>query len=129
MRVVPRFGAASARHNAEAAAAARAQREAEAKDIRATGEAEAGKIRAEADRKRVVTLADAERQAQILRGQGDAEASKIFADAFQRDAEFYRFYRTMQAYRSSLASGDTTIVLSPDNPFLKLLQGSAAPTP
>jgi membrane protease subunit HflC len=74
---------------------------------------------AEADRDRTVILADAQRQAQILRGQGDAEATRIFADAFNRDPEFYGFYRTLQAYQRALGDGATTMVLSPDSEFFR----------
>jgi membrane protease subunit HflC len=95
------------------------EREREAKQERAEGAETAQRIRAEADRDRTVILADAQRQAQILRGQGDAEATGIFANAFNRDPEFYGFYRTLQAYQRSLGDGATTMVLSPDSEFFR----------
>lgn len=95
------------------------EREREAKQERAEGAETAQRIRAEADRDRTVLLAEAQKQAQILRGQGDAEATRIFADAFNRDPEFYNFYRSLQAYRNSLGDGTSTMVLSPDSEFFR----------
>lgn len=101
----------------------RAERLAEAAELRARGTELAARIRAEADREAVVTVAGAEREAQILRGEGDAERNRIFADAFQRDPEFFEFYRSMQAYQNSLDSESTTFVLSPDSEFFTFFQG------
>jgi membrane protease subunit HflC len=95
------------------------EREREAKQERAEGSETAQRIRAEAERDRTVIQADARRQADILRGQGDAEATRIFADAFNRDPEFYAFYRSLQAYQRSLSDGSTTMVLSPDSEFFR----------
>jgi membrane protease subunit HflC len=95
------------------------EREREAKQWRAQGEEEAQKIRATADKDRTVLLAEAKKQAETTRGEGDATATKIFADAFGRDDDFFQFYRTMQIYRKTLTSADTTMVMSPDNAFLK----------
>ncbi len=97
------------------------EREREAKKLRATGAEEATKIRAEADRERTVLLAEAEKKAQILRGEGDGEAAKIYAEAFNRDPDFYKFYRTMQAYRESITSKDTQMIISPDSGFLEMM--------
>lgn len=97
----------------------RTEREREAAEFRAQGQEQAQEIRSKADKERTVLLAEAEKQAQISRGQGDAEAIKIYAAAFQRDPEFYSFYRTMEAYRDSLSGENTTMVLSPDNEFLR----------
>ncbi len=94
----------------------KSEREREAKDLRAKGEEIAQKIRSEADRERTVILAQADKQSEILRGQGDGKANDIYADAFGRDPEFFKFYRSMQAYQKSLTSGDT-LVLSPDSDF------------
>jgi modulator of FtsH protease HflC len=91
------------------------EREREAKQERAEGAETAQRIRAEADRDRTIVLAEAQRQGQILRGQGDAEATRVFADAFNRDPEFYAFYRSLQSYRQSFGDGATTLVLSPDS--------------
>jgi membrane protease subunit HflC len=106
------------------------QRQQEAKLIRAEGLEAAQRIRARADRQQVEILSDARRQSEILRGEGDAKAIDIYANAFSRDPDFYSFYRTMQAYRNSLTSEDSTFVLSPDSDFfryLKNLQGREAP--
>lgn len=100
----------------------RAERNKEAKEIRAGGAEEAQRIRAKAEKERTVLLADAEKQAQILRGEGDAQAIKIFADAFGQDVEFYRLSRTFDAYSASLAKQGSTFVLDPDVDFLKLLE-------
>ena len=93
------------------------EREREAKELRAEGAEEAQKVRAIADRKRVILVAEAKKEAQITRGQGDSEAVRIFASAFGQDVEFFAFYRSMEAYRVALGSEDTTMVLSPDSEF------------
>ena len=95
------------------------EREREAQEARARGREQAVRIRAQAERERTVLLAIAERDASILRGEGDGQAVKIFADAFKTDEEFYEFYRSMQAYRKTMSSEDTTLVLSPDSEFFK----------
>ena len=99
-----------------------AEREKEAKEYRAEGEEEARKITAGADKDRTILLATARSQSEILRGEGEGEASKIFAQSFGKDIDFFTFYRTMQAYRGSIKSSDTTMVLSPDSDFLKYLE-------
>ena len=95
------------------------ERKREALGYRAQGEEESQRITAKADRDRTVILAEAQKKSEILRGEGDAQASKIFAEAFGKDPEFFEFYRSMQAYSKALDQKDTTIVLSPDSPFLK----------
>ncbi len=108
------------------------EREREAKQERAEGAETAQRIRAEAERDRTVIQADAQRQAQILRGQGDAEATRIFAEAFNRDPEFYNFYRSLQAYRTAFGDNSTTMVLSPDSEFFRYFRdqrGTEAPPP
>jgi membrane protease subunit HflC len=108
------------------------ERERQAKQARAEGAQNAAEIRAKADRDRTVILAEAQKQAQILRGQGDAEATGIFADAFNRDPQFYEFYRSLQAYRQAFGDGATTMVLSPDSEFMKYFRdqdGTAAARP
>lgn len=94
------------------------QHEKEARQTRAEGAEEALKIKANAGKTKRVILAEAKKQAEILRGEGDGAATKIFADAYSKDADFYKFYRTMQAYRSSMQGKDTRMVLSPDNEFM-----------
>ncbi|MDO8606815.1 MAG: protease modulator HflC [Phaeospirillum sp.] len=98
----------------------KSERERQAKEARAQGYEWSQQIRARADRERTVILAEAQRQAQIERGEGDAEANRIFADAFGRDPQFFALYRSLQAYRNALGDGNTTLVLSPDNDFLKV---------
>ena len=95
------------------------EREREAKELRAQGSEEAQKVRAVADRDRVVILAQAKKTSQITRGLGDSEAVRIFADAFGRDIEFFTFYRSMEAYKNALGNDDTTMVLSPDSEFFR----------
>ncbi len=99
-----------------------AEREKEAREYRAQGTEEAQKITSLAERDRTILLAEARKQSEILRGEGDGEASAIFAKSFGRDADFYSFYRTMQVYRESIKSADTTMVLSPDSELMKYLQ-------
>jgi membrane protease subunit HflC len=98
----------------------KSERERQAKELRAQGYEWGQQIKGKADRDRTVILAESQRQSQILRGEGDAQSSRIYGEAFSQDSQFYAFYRTLQAYRSSLGEG-TTLVLSPDNDFLKYL--------
>jgi len=97
----------------------RTERQQVANQLLAEGSQTAEGIRAEAERQRVVILADAERAAQNLRGEGDARAAEIGAAAYGQDAEFYAFYRSLEAYRNSLADGKTTLVLDPNSEFLR----------
>ncbi len=107
----------------------RAERNREANEFRATGSGEANRIRATADREVTVIKAEAMRKGEELRGQGDAERNRIFADAFGRDPDFFRFYRSMQAYEASFKSGDTRLVISPESDFFKFFgdPGGAQP--
>lgn len=98
------------------------EREREAKEFRAKGAEEAQKIRAGADKDRTIILAEAQKQAQIVRGEGDQQATKIFADAFGKDPQFFKFYRTMQAYKKALNKDDTTLVISPNSEFLHYME-------
>jgi membrane protease subunit HflC len=108
-----------------------AERFAEAAQLRAVGQAEAARIRAEADREAVELVAQARREGEITRGEGDGERNRVFAEAYQKDPEFFSFYRSMQAYAKSLADAATTLVLSPTSEFFKYFGGksSAAPAP
>jgi membrane protease subunit HflC len=99
----------------------RAEREREAKRYRSEGQEEALKIRGEADKQRTIMLAEAYKQEQARRGEGDAEAIRIYAQAFQQDADFFAFVRTLEAYRKSLR-GKTTLLLPPQMEFLKYLR-------
>ena len=93
----------------------------QAAQLRAEGSGEATQLRAEAERERTEVLANATRDASIIRGQGDSEAAKIYASAFGRNAEFYSFYRSLQAYRESLGKQGDVLVISPDSDFFKYL--------
>ncbi len=97
----------------------RSEREREAREARAQGFEKAQQIRAAADRERTVLIAEAQKESEFTRGEGDRTAVKIYADAYSRDPEFYRFWRSMQAYRNALSSEDTTMVLSPDSEFFR----------
>ncbi len=105
------------------------QRQQEAAELRAQGSEEAQKIRAEANRLKVVIVAEAEKEAEIERGNGEGEMTRIFAEAFGRDAEFFSFYRSMQAYEAALGTDDTTMVLSPDSDFFKYFGSLSAQQP
>ena len=95
------------------------ERQQEAAQIRAIGEEKARFIRAESEKQKTVLLAEAQRDSDILRGQGDAEKNKILGKAFNKDPDFFSFYRAMQAYSKALTEGDTTMVLSPKSDFFE----------
>ena len=95
----------------------RSEREQEAKEFRAQGAEEAQKIRSDAEKQKTILLAEAQRKAEAIRGNGDGEAIKIYADAFGRDAKFFKFYRSMQAYEKTFVDKDTTMILSPESEF------------
>jgi len=90
----------------------RQERKRVATKLRAEGEEEAEKIRASAERERTVILAEAYRDAEIERGKGDAKATEIYASAFEKNREFYNFYRSLEAYRKSIGSGQDIMVLA-----------------
>jgi len=95
------------------------ERERVARELRSRGEAEAVRIRAEADRQRIEVLAQSQRDANTIRGEGDAQATKIYAEAFSQDQEFYRLYRSLEAYRATFADKSDILVLEPDSEFFK----------
>ncbi|WP_374653638.1 protease modulator HflC [Phenylobacterium sp.] len=97
-------------------------RQQEAARIRAQGEQEKREIIAGADKEVAITLATAREQAETTRGEGDALRTRLFAQSFGKDPAFASFYRSMQAYESSLGQGDTTMVLSPDSAFFKYFE-------
>jgi len=103
----------------------RAERARDAAGHRAKGREDSEGIRADADRQATVIIAEAYRDSQILRGAGDAEAASIYAKAFGRDAEFFRFYRSLEAYRASLGSPEDLLVLEPDSDFFRYLKRSS----
>ncbi len=104
----------------------RAERERFAKRYRAEGDEEAQRVRSDADRQGAVLIAEGVREGLTLRGEGDAEAARIYAEAYGEDREFYKFTRSLQAYEKALDS-ETTLILSPESPFLKYLFDVAAP--
>lgn len=93
-----------------------------ANELRSTGAAEGEKIKAEADRQKQVIIAEAYRDAQRIKGEGDALAARIYAEAYGRNAEFYSFYRSLEAYRSSLKNKSDVMVLDPSSDFFKYLK-------
>lgn len=95
------------------------ERQREAKEFRAQGAEESQRIRSRADKERTIILAEAQKQASLVRGAGEGKSTEIYTEAYSRDPEFYRFYRTLQAYRETLKNTDTTLILSPDSEFLK----------
>ncbi|MEE8219798.1 MAG: protease modulator HflC [bacterium] len=99
----------------------RAERQRIARQYRSEGKEEALKIRSTTDKVKTILLADAYEQEQRLRGKGDAEALGIYAEAYERDEEFYSFLRTLEAYRGSLKE-NTTVILPPDSQFLRFLK-------
>ena len=98
-------------------------------NARAQGFEWAQKIQAAADRERTTMLADADEQSTITRGEGEAEADKVVAEAYDRDPDFFKLYRMLQAYRQSLAQTSSTIVLSPGSEFLRLFEAGPNPSP
>ncbi|WP_193165793.1 protease modulator HflC [Microbulbifer hainanensis] len=100
----------------------RAGRELEARDHRAKGQEASERIRANADRQKVVIEAEAYRKAQELRGVGDAEAAKIYAEAFTKDPEFFRFTRSLTAYKESFKKKSDMLLLEPDSEFFRYLK-------
>lgn len=100
------------------------EREVAAQDFRAAGEREARKIRAEAERDRDIILAEAFSEAEKTRGEGDRDAAKIYAEAFGQDEEFYRFYRSLNAYAKVFNNKGNTMVLHPDSEFFRYFRQS-----
>lgn len=99
-----------------------AERKRVANELRSEGSAEAEKIRADADRQREVIVAEAYREAQKIKGEGDAKAAAIYAQAFNQNAEFYAFYRSLEAYRGSFKGKSDIIVVEPNSDFFKYMK-------
>lgn len=97
-----------------------------ANELRSEGQASGEKIRADADRQREVIIAEAYRDAQKIKGEGDAKASALYADAFGRDPQFAKFYRSLEAYRASFRSKSDVMVVDPSSEFFQAMQGGAA---
>lgn len=100
------------------------ERQTVAKEFRSRGEEQAKQIRANADRQREEILAEAYRKSEEIRGEGDAEAAKTYADSYNRDREFYSFYRSMKAYDVSFGNNQDMILLSPESEFYKYFKKS-----
>lgn len=94
-------------------------REREAKEFRAQGQQMSQQIKAQAEKERTIIIAEAEKNAQIIRGTGDKQAILIWNEAANKDPQFYAYYRTLEAYRNSMANGDTSMVLSPNSEFFE----------
>ena len=102
------------------------ERDIEAKEHRAKGQELAVGIRADADRQREVILAEAYGQAEVVRGDGDAQAAATYAKAFNEDKEFYKFYRSMAAYKRTFSQKSDMLILDPNSDFFKYLNNSHA---
>ena len=100
-----------------------AERKSVANQLRSEGSSEAERIRAEADKEREVIIANAYKEAQRIKGEGDAKAAAIYAQAFGQNPEFYAFYRSLEAYRSSFKNRSDVLVLEPNSDFFKYLKG------
>lgn len=97
----------------------KAERARVANELRSTGMADSEKIRADADRQRTVILAEAFRDAERIKGEGDAKASQIYAQAFGKNPEFYKFYRSLEAYRASFKDHSDVLVIDSNSEFFK----------
>ena len=105
------------------------ERQREAKELRAQGFEWAQKNQAAADRERTTMLAEADERSTITRGEDEAEADKVTSEAYDRDPDFFKLYRMLQAYRGSLAQTSSTILLSPGSEFLRLFETGPNPSP
>ena len=104
----------------------RAERERVARDHRSRGAEAAERIRANADRERIVILAEAYREAETTRGEGDATAAETYANAYTVDEEFYALYRSLNAYRASFGNKNDVLLLEPDSEFFKYFKNPNA---
>ena len=100
-----------------------AERKSVANQLRSEGSAAAERIRAEADKEREVIIANAYKDAQRVKGEGDAKAAAAYAQAFGQNPEFYAFYRSLEAYRSSFKNRSDVLVLEPNSDFFKYFKG------
>lgn len=105
-----------------------AERKRVANELRSTGAAEGEKIRADADRQREVTIANAYREAQKIKGEGDALANRTYAESFGRDPQFAQFYRSLDAYKASFSKKSDLMVVDPSSDFFKAMRGSGGGT-
>jgi membrane protease subunit HflC len=95
-----------------------------AAQTRAEGREAAALITSTADKNRTVILADADRQSQIIRGEGDAKSAEIYANAYNKDPEFFAFYRSINAYKNAIGKKGDVLVLDPNNEFFRYLNQS-----
>ena len=102
----------------------RAERERVARDFRSKGAEAAERIRADADRQRSVILAEAYRDSEIVRGEGDAKATDIYADAFSKNEDFFRFNRSVNAYKNTFSTAEDVILLEPDSEYFRYFKES-----
>jgi membrane protease subunit HflC len=105
------------------------ERQREAAEFRAQGAQRSQEIRARADRDVTVLLAEATSTSEQTRGEGDAARNRIFADAFNRDTDFFSFYRSMQAYENAFHHNDTRMLLKPDSEFFRYFVDPAGKAP
>ena len=103
----------------------RAERERVARDFRSKGAEAAERIRADADRQRAVILAEAYRDSEITRGEGDAKATDIYAQAFGKDEDFFRFHRSLNAYKNNFSTSEDIILLEPDSEYFRFFSESS----
>lgn len=107
-----------------------AERKRVANELRSTGGAEGEKIRADADRQREITVANAYREAQQIKGEGDAEAARTYAEAFGKDPQFAQFYRSLDAYKATLNKKSDVVVVDPStSEFFRIFRGAAPTAP
>jgi len=104
----------------------KAERARVANEARSTGAAESEQVRADADKQRTVILAEAYREAEKIKGEGDAKASQIYAEAFGRNPEFYKFYRSLEAYRASFKSKADVMLVDPQSDFFKYFKSAGS---
>jgi membrane protease subunit HflC len=103
------------------------ERQRVAAQARAEGAEASQRIRADAERERTVLVAEARATADRLRGEGEADASRTYAKAYDQDPGFFSIWRTLQAYREAFGTGNSRLILTPDNEFLRYLQSLPAP--
>ena len=102
----------------------RTEREREARELRSKGKELAEGIRADADRQETIIEANAYRDSELVRGDGDATAAATYAEAFNKDPEFYSFYRSLDAYRKTFGAGGDVMLIEPDSEFFKYMNQS-----
>ena len=102
----------------------RTERERDAREFRSEGKEAAERVTADADKQSKVILAEAYRDAEKLRGSGDAKAANIYANSFSKDREFYRFYRSLEAYKETFRNKSDVMLIQPDSEFFRYLKDS-----